>query len=118
MIATHIFASVFCGIGEEGWRVEKAHLIADPTSEVDIYITSIYYIFLTFTTVGYGQITPSTEDEYLYSLLIELVGIVFFVYFMGNVYSILDDTRTLESIRQHEQDGLEFWMLKLGKVRT
>ena len=101
IITVHIFGSVFCGLGENGWIIEKEELIRNSSvvTNVDIYIAGIYWVLLTFTTVGYGQVAAVTEAEMIYCFIIQFVGIVFFVDFMGNLYSILENAQGLSNYK-------------------
>ena len=38
------------------------------------YTTSAYYIFIALTTVGYGDIVPASDGEYLYASFVILLG--------------------------------------------
>jgi voltage-gated potassium channel Kch len=63
-----------------------------PISEASVevkYIASIYWAFTTFTTIGYGDITPSTVPEILFSTLSMVIGAAFFAYAVSNLSSIL-----------------------------
>lgn len=48
----------------------------------DQYIASLYYIYTTFTTCGYGDIVPGTQDEYFATIIFVFIGVTFlsFVY--------------------------------------
>ena len=41
---------------------------------LQIYIFSLYWIFTTLTTVGYGDYTPGTSAERLIVLVFEFIG--------------------------------------------
>lgn len=63
-------------------------------SDVELYITSLYFCVTTFTTVGYGDITPQTPIEKCFVIVLMLVGIIFFSYFIGSISTILNKTDT------------------------
>lgn len=67
-------------IDEEGFRDE---------SRDTLYISSIYWITMTLTTVGYGEIKGQTAEEFLYVMFVQFVGIMFFSFIMGSITSIL-----------------------------
>jgi len=48
-----------------------------------LYTSSFYWIITSFTSVGYGDIKGETQFEYLFQILVELVGIGFFGYMTG-----------------------------------
>jgi len=49
------------------------------------YITSLYWAFTTLTTVGFGDIVPSTNIERLFAMFVMLMGSVIYATIFGNV---------------------------------
>jgi hypothetical protein len=58
-------------------------------THVSNYISALYWTATTLTTVGYGDIVPSTDLEKLYSVLVMILGVGFYGYLIGNVASVL-----------------------------
>jgi CRP-like cAMP-binding protein len=56
------------------------------------YITSMYWLLTTLTTIGYGDITPRTDSEMWFANLIMIMGTIFFAYTTASVSSILVTT--------------------------
>ena len=54
-----------------------------------LYITSLYFVATTLATVGYGDIKGKTTNEYLFVMMTEFVGIMFFSFIMGSINNIL-----------------------------
>jgi hypothetical protein len=50
---------------------------------------AFYWSFQTLTTVGYGDISPFTTAEMIYSMLWMFFGVVFFSYTIGILASIM-----------------------------
>ena len=48
-----------------------------------IYVNAFYFILTTITTVGYGDISGSTTNEYLFSMCVEFIGLTFFSFLTG-----------------------------------
>lgn len=55
------------------------------------YLNSLYYSVITTVTIGYGDITPTTNAEKIYILIIALISSVAFGYVMSSVSQILQD---------------------------
>jgi len=53
---------------------------ADVTSEFSKYIVSIYWVFTTITTVGYGEITPTNNLERTFTVAVMVFGATVFGY--------------------------------------
>jgi hypothetical protein len=53
------------------------------------YITSLYWVVETLSTVGYGDIIPSNNLQYLYATVIMLFGVGMYGFIIGNVANIL-----------------------------
>ena len=51
----------------------------------DRYWASLYYIYTTFTTTGYGDIVPNTSDEFLFTIIIVCVGVSFYSYVFSHM---------------------------------
>ena len=54
-----------------------------------LYITAIYWVITSFSSVGYGDITGLTKTEYQFQMVVEMIGIGFFGYMIGTFLSLL-----------------------------
>ena len=59
---------------------------------------SMYFVTQTVTTVGYGDVTPTSTGERLFVILLMIVGVLGFSFASGSVSSIIQsfDTQTAE----------------------
>ena len=99
-MVSHLFASFWCLIGnyllvrEEGW-IYNNHLGGIQKLDFSsIYTTSIYWVITTFTSIGYGDVCGHSVIEYVYILLVEMVGMCFFGYMMGTFQQLIQDLAT------------------------
>jgi voltage-gated potassium channel len=70
-----------------GWIV--LYKFKEAQQNADKYLTSLYWCVQTFTTVGYGDITPQNNEQLIYSIVVMLFGVGVYGYLIGNVASIL-----------------------------
>lgn len=55
------------------------------------YVNSLYFSIITTVTIGYGDVTPITNIEKIFTVVIALLSSVVFAYIMSSVSSILQD---------------------------
>lgn len=80
-----------------------------------IYIFSFYWIFEVITTVGYGDYTGKTQEEYLFSVALEFLGLVFFSFLMGSITSIFGASDNFDDLIEYKLDTLDMWIKKIEK---
>lgn len=61
-----------------------------------------YFVIVTLTTVGYGDITPQTYNEKILTMILILIGIVIFSTITASISSYLTD-----NMLENEDDGID-----------
>lgn len=86
------------------WILIAAHLIAcgwilidgpqkeitgvDPAQNI-IYLEAYYWTVTTLTTIGYGDITPETGTQFIYTIVVMLIGAALYGFIIGNIANII-----------------------------
>ncbi len=78
--------------------------------EIDNYILAFYWTITTLTTIGYGDITPNTNAQYLYTMGVQLMGVAVFGYIIGNVTSVLANLDTARANFREKMDKISAFM--------
>lgn len=79
---------------EESWVVSESLVGAGSGTQ---YIRSLYWVVVTATSVGYGDITPHGNVEYILSMIVIVIGASMWAFIIGNLASLLsglDSTKT------------------------
>jgi len=79
------------------------------------YIFAFYWIFEVITTVGYGDYSGKTNQEYIFSIALEFIGLTFFSFLMGSINSIFNTTDSFEALIEEKLDSLDMWIKKIEK---
>ncbi|CAG5134829.1 unnamed protein product, partial [Candidula unifasciata] len=81
-----------------GWLDELArqthqyYNLSDASSGPTIkskYVTALYFTFSSLTSVGFGNVSPNTNSEKIFSILIMLIGSLMYASIFGNVSAII-----------------------------
>ncbi|XP_065053048.1 potassium voltage-gated channel subfamily H member 6-like isoform X3 [Rhopilema esculentum] len=105
-LVAHWLACIWYAIGDmekpefkmNGWLAILArdtnmpYNTSDPLSGPDLktkYITALYFTLSSLTSVGFGNISPNTNGEKLFTIVIMLVGALMYAVIFGNVTAII-----------------------------
>jgi len=103
---------------KEDVPLEKTWMQGVVMTNQEAYVASLYWTMVTFSTVGYGDITPKTDAEIAYTMVVEFIGILFFAYLMGNVSSIISNINMRAQALSKRETDLDKWLLMLDKNRS
>lgn len=83
-----------------------------------IYVNAFYFILTTITTVGYGDITGSTTNEYIFSMCVEFIGLTFFSFLTGTISVMFSGDQSFESLINARMEELDLWLLRLENCNS
>ena len=75
----------------DSWMWDPYYSMMD---SVELYITAVYFIVATTSTVGYGDLSASTTLERLFMVLIMLAGVTSFTLISGALTSLISNYDT------------------------
>lgn len=68
-----------------------------------------------YTSVGYGDITGTSYVEYLYQMLLEMLGIGIFGYMTGLIQTLFIGLGA-KDLGEENQELVNLWLIKLDKA--
>lgn len=96
----------------KSWVYENSF---DGKSIATRYIFSFYWIFEVITTVGYGDFSGKTSAEYIFSIILEFLGLTFFSFLMGSINGIFNTSDNFDDLIEEKLDSLDMWIKKIEK---
>ncbi|XP_025032051.1 potassium voltage-gated channel subfamily H member 2 [Python bivittatus] len=102
-LIAHWLACIWYAIGNMegkaiGWLHSLGGQIGKPFNESthhlgpsikDKYITALYFTFSSLTSVGFGNVSPNTNPEKIFSICVMLIGSLMYASIFGNVSAII-----------------------------
>uniref|UniRef100_A0A3B4ZCR1 Potassium voltage-gated channel subfamily H member 5-like n=1 Tax=Stegastes partitus TaxID=144197 RepID=A0A3B4ZCR1_9TELE len=116
-------------IKTDSWLYQLAHSIGTPyrynasgtgqweggPNKDTLYISSLYFTMTSLTTIGFGNIAPTTDGEKIFSVAMMMVGSLLYATIFGNVTTIFQQMYT-NTNRYHEMLNNVRDFLKLYQV--
>ncbi|KAK2833084.1 hypothetical protein Q5P01_016973 [Channa striata] len=81
-----------------GWLDNLADQIGKQYNDTDVnsgpsikdkYVTALYFTFSSLTSVGFGNVSPNTNPEKIFSICVMLIGSLMYASIFGNVSAII-----------------------------
>lgn len=74
----HLFGCIFIFIGKYNYPNWITRQGIDIKNDLEIYITSIYFVCATIFSVGYGDIVPYNNSEKFFNVLMLTIGMIIY----------------------------------------
>ena len=72
-------------------------------------------MFEVICTVGYGDFPGHTSSEYIFSLCLEFIGVIYFSFLMGYINGIFSTSDDFNDLIEEKLDMLDMWIKKMEK---
>ena len=82
------------------------------------YVFSLYWVFESITTVGYGDYTGNRPIEYIFTMFLEFIGVTFFSVMTARMQTFAQRERGYEDLFRKRMEGLDVWIQKLERANN
>ncbi|MDC7242197.1 MAG: cyclic nucleotide-binding domain-containing protein, partial [Spirochaetales bacterium] len=82
----------------------------NPINAEQPYLRSFYWTVTTLTTIGYGDISPSTRIETIFVIIVELIGAGMYGFIIGNIANIIANIDVAKSQYQEKMEKVSTFM--------
>ena len=79
----------------------------------DTYIFSLYWVFTTLTTVGYGDYSGGNSREYIVTLVFEFVGFCYNAVLISVMSSFFAAETSFDDLLNWRLGDMELWLKRL-----
>lgn len=117
LILSHIIScgwylsSFISGFPPGSWMVLEG--IQNSTAAT-IYIRSLYWTITTMTTVGFGDITPHLNYEYVFTIISMIIGASMYAFIIGNIASLFSNLDVQKSAYWSKTDAIKLYLRNRG----
>lgn len=81
-----VLAPYLADFPENSWVTVEGIANEEPSTQ---YIRSLYWVVTTVATVGYGDILPANDYEYLFATGVMLLGAFMYAFIIGNIANLV-----------------------------
>jgi len=101
------FSSFLANFPAESWAVLSGIQDSGVATQ---YIRSLYWTVTTLTTIGYGDITPHLDYEYVFVTLVMVTGAFMFAFIIGNVASHISNLDARKSAYRSKIENVKQYL--------
>uniref|UniRef100_A0A8D0CXM5 Potassium voltage-gated channel subfamily H member 2 n=1 Tax=Sander lucioperca TaxID=283035 RepID=A0A8D0CXM5_SANLU len=76
-------------LGDQLGKHYNSSILGSGPSIKDKYVTALYFTFSSLTSVGFGNVSPNTNSEKIFSICVMLIGSLMYASIFGNVSAII-----------------------------
>ncbi|MFW6368691.1 MAG: ion transporter [Spirochaetota bacterium] len=103
------------------WIVMTAHLVAcgwlwiggtgdQELGHAENYLQAIYWTTTTLTTIGYGDITPRTPGQTIYTIIVQIIGAGLYGFVIGTIATLIANIDVAKAQFQEKLERIQTFL--------
>jgi hypothetical protein len=106
LVAAHVVACGWIFIGGTGEYTSSGVYISNGA----VYLEAFYWTVTTLTTIGYGDITPANPLQFIFVIIIMLMGAAIYGFIIGNIANIIANLDVAKSQFQEKVENVDTFL--------
>jgi len=90
---------------------KKSEIPLEVTNQFSGFLLATYYVLESITTAGYGDIIPNGSINMLISILIQIMGVLFYGYVTKQINSFINLLNSWVNKKRNSKDRIEAWLM-------
>eukprot|EP00746_Dinoflagellata_sp_MGD_P041189 gnl/MRDRNA2_/MRDRNA2_19957_c0_seq1.p1 gnl/MRDRNA2_/MRDRNA2_19957_c0~~gnl/MRDRNA2_/MRDRNA2_19957_c0_seq1.p1 ORF type:complete len:734 (-),score=112.90 gnl/MRDRNA2_/MRDRNA2_19957_c0_seq1:116-2317(-) len=90
----------------DSWITAHSWSADTPCKSLNVYLASLHFAVMTITSIGYGDITPTRNMEYVIGILCQLAGGLTWAYVIGSICGIIANANPIKVEFENSMDAL------------
>ncbi|OMJ83599.1 hypothetical protein SteCoe_15451 [Stentor coeruleus] len=107
LVCVHIFACMWAFLPKFEEYKPDTWVIKGDFIDKEQYMISVYWCFVTFSTVGYGDITPGTSLECIVAIFWMLFAVFFYSFIISSLASILSSLENKQTALMNKLSAID-----------
>ena len=105
LVAAHLIACGWIFIGGPG-----EYITEDFSTNGAVYLEAFYWTVTTLTTIGYGDITPANPLQFIYVIVVMLMGAAIYGFIIGNIANIIANIDVAKSQFRERVENIDTFL--------
>ena len=105
LVAAHLIACGWIFIGGPG-----EYIAEDFSTNGAVYLEAFYWTVTTLTTIGYGDITPANPLQFVYVIVVMLMGAAIYGFIIGNIANIIANIDVAKSQFRERVENIDTFL--------
>ena len=106
LVAAHLVACGWIYIGGAGKYTSSGDYISNGA----VYLEAFYWTITTLTTIGYGDITPESPIQFIYVIIVMLMGAATYGFIIGNIANLIANLDITKSRFREKVENIDTFL--------